>query len=341
MTTHATTAHLDARAATHVVFQPEMSERLSALGAARVVCAADNLVVGPSRLDAVEHAQARAAWWGSAEDAGDGLVTAGLRWAPPVAVWTTASLLDRLNLFRTCARLRRLRVRPRDVLIVDFGLRPWRGEGSPPRFRCSDWIDAHDDDALLARLSCARPFSPARFDRAVSLWEKYAGPSPLRFACMCARGVPGLPELSSLWSLLAAFFPRQAPGGTLHLSRFDDLLLGVLGGEWRTPAAVFTGASQAGELQDLLCCTGDAFIPRRLDQWASHGATPAVEREAGPKPDREMLASVYRLTPHGARLRAEGLTRLADAPPLPIGGSEAYGPGSPWVVREDGRLVEA
>jgi len=33
--------------------------------------------------------------------------------------------------------------------------------------------------------------------------------------------------------------------------------------------------------------------------------------------------------------------QLADAPPLPVAGVDAYAPGSPWVVREDGRLVAA
>ena len=49
-----------------------------------------------------------------------------------------------------------------------------------------------------------------------------------------------------------------------------------------------------------------------------------------------MSSFVYRLTARGAELRAGGLAELSDAPPLPIGGAEAY--GGPWVLR-DGRLA--
>jgi hypothetical protein len=51
-----------------------------------------------------------------------------------------------------------------------------------------------------------------------------------------------------------------------------------------------------------------------------------------------MLSHVYRITERGMQLRA-GLPQLADAPRLPVGGAEAYGPEAPWVVLDDGRLV--
>jgi len=88
--------------------------------------------------------------------------------------------------------------------------------------------------------------------------------------------------------------------------------------------------------EQLICCTGDLFIPKRLDQWATHSPTPAVERAPGPKPETAMLAHVYRITEHGQRLRDRGLAQLADAPPLPMAGTVAY--ASPWVLRPDGTL---
>jgi hypothetical protein len=117
--------------------------------------------------------------------------------------------------------------------------------------------------------------------------------------------------------------------------------LTILSGEWRTPVAVFAHKSKPGvELRQLLSCTGDLFLPDRLDQWAVHGSSAAVERAPGTtQPDNPMLSSVYRLFERGIQLREAGLSQLTDAPALPIGGTEAYASGAPWVVLEDDRLV--
>jgi hypothetical protein len=200
---------------------------------------------------------------------------------------------------------------------------------------CGESVADLSDDLLVKRLEHAHPWRPARFDRAVALWTKYVDADLRRFARACRRGVEGFPELASLWGLLSAFFPRQAPDGTLRLSRFDELMFTALAGEWRTPVAVFLHEP----LRELVSCTGDLFVPERLDAWANHGPVPAVERAAGPKPGTPMLSSVYRLTEHGARLLAQGLARVADAPPLPVAGSAAYAPDAPWVLLDDGRLV--
>jgi len=319
--------------ATHVVFDPFMPERLSALGAANAVCACDALIVGPSCRDAVQHARARAAWWGSPDES-DQLYSPDIRWAPPVIVWTSANLLDRVNLWRTCSWLRHRCISHRDVLVIAFDPAP--GVSSAPRPRCSESVADQSDELLLERLNRASPWRPARYDRAVALWEKYADANPERFARACRRGVEGFPELVSLWEMLSAFFPRKAHDGTLRLSRFDELLLTVLSGEWQTPAAMFVHAS----LREVVSCTGDLFLPRRLDDWVGHGPAPAVERASGPKSHTPMLSSVYRLTERGMRLRAEGLTQVAEAPRLPVAGTTAYAPEAPWVLLDDGRLVQ-
>jgi hypothetical protein len=105
--------------------------------------------------------------------------------------------------------------------------------------------------------------------------------------------------------------------------------------------AVCGQKSQLGaKLWEFLDCTGDLFLPRRLEQWADHDSSAVVERATGPKPadGYPMLSLVYRLTGRGMKLR-EGLERLADAPGLPIAGTEAYSTSSPWVVLDDGRLA--
>jgi hypothetical protein len=142
--------------------------------------------------------------------------------------------------------------------------------------------------------------------------------------------------------LLSRFFPRRTPEGALRLSRFDELLFTILSMEWQTPLDVFAHKSQSGvALRQLLYCTGDLFLPRRLEQWAAHGSSAAMERAPGPKPPfgYPLLSSVYRLTKRGIRLRDAGLEALADAPSLPMAGIEAYAPTSPWVLLEDGRLA--
>src|SRR5207253_720324 len=135
------------------------------------------------------------------------------------------------------------------------------------------------------RLSQARPFSLARYDRAVNLWDKYTDKDPSRFVRSCLRGIKGFRELAPMWRFLSCLFPRMTPGGTLRLSRLDELLLTILPGEWKTPVAIFAHNSRPGvELRQLLSCIGDLFLQFRLDPWVIHGSIAAVERAAGPKP---------------------------------------------------------
>jgi hypothetical protein len=334
-----TSSHPAMGSSTHVVFDPFMPERLSKLGASNVVCACDSLVIGPSCRDAVAHARARATWWGSPDES-DQLYSPGIRWAPPIIVWTSANPLDRVNLWRTCSWLRHRDISPRDVLVIEFDPAPVKDVTSLPRPRCSESVAEQPDELLLKRLERAYPWRPARHDRAVALWDKYVDANLQRFARACKRGVEGFPELASLWGMLSAFFPRKAHDGTLRLNRFDELLLTALSGEWQTAVAMFVHESQTGrDLRDLVSCTGDLFLPRRLDDWVAHGSVAAVERAVGPKSHTPMLSAVYRLTERGMRLRAEGLTQISDAPRLLVAGTAAYATESPWALLDDGRLI--
>lgn len=325
------------RAATHVVFDPSLHSRLLELGATKVVLASDCLLIGPSRRDVVEHARVRQAWWRSSET-WDHLYSSAARWEPPVVVWVSASLQERVNAWRTCAWLRHLGIAHRDVLLLDFAPSP--AKGTRPPFDCTASVSVHADDVLLERLANARPWPRARYDRAVSLWDSYVDANPVRFVRSCTRGAAGFPELAPLWAFLASFFPRKTGDGALRLGRFDELLLALASTEWQTPLSVFAHDSGPGEeLRHLLSCTGDLFLPERMEQWAQHTPSAALERAAGPSPDLPMKSHVYRLTESGARLRAHDLERLSDAPPLPMFGACAYAPGERWVVLDDGRLA--
>lgn len=336
MTTPSTLQH-----ATHIAFDTPTTERLLQIGAPNVVRAADCLIIGPSRQDDVEHARARESLWNSSEK-WDQLYSSEVRWSPPVILWVSSSLHERVNLWRTCSWLRRLGIARREVFIIDFDPvhRSRIPEEPLPPFDCSASVSDHPDEVLLERLDKARPWPRERYDRAVRLWERYVSPNPLPFVESCTRGVKGFPELAQLWAFLSSFFPRRTAERTVRLSRFDELIMNILSPEWKTPVAVFADKSQYGlELRQLLSCTGDLFLVDRLDQWAEHESSVAVERAPGPRPpEYTMLSRVYRITERGMKLR-EGLVRLADAPGLPMAGSEAYSTSSPWVLLDDGRLA--
>lgn len=312
------------------------------LGATNVVRASDRLIIGPSRRDALEHDRARQAWWNSSDE-WDRLYSPEVRWETPVVVWVSESIVQRVNLWRICSWLRHVGIATRDVLILEFNAlpRPEFPEEPFPSFECTASVTDHPDEVLLQQFARARPFSTARYTRAVSLWNKYTDEDPSAFVRRCRSGVKGFPELAPLWTFLSCLFPRKTPEGALRLSRFDELILATLSTEWQTPVKVFVHKSQAGvELRQLLSCLGDLFLPDRLDQWVAHGSSPAVERAAGTsQPENSMMSSVYRLTEKGFQLREAGLSQLTDAPALPVGGTEAYSSGAPWVVLEDGRLV--
>ncbi|WP_437578301.1 hypothetical protein [Sorangium sp. So ce887] len=332
------------RNATHVAFDTPTAEQLLRMGASSVVPASDCLVIGPSRQDAEEHARAREMFWASSEKF-DRLHSSEICWKPPVVLWASSSVHERLNLWRACSWLHQVGISYDEVTVIDFApLAISRELDEPaPMFECTDSVSDRSDAILLERLDKAQSWPRERYDRAAQLWAMYADADPRPFVESCARGVEGFPELASLWALLSCFHARRTPDGRLLLSRFDELLLELLSEEWRTPLAVFCHKSQQGtELRGFLSYTGDLFLVDRLNHWADHDASAAVERAPGPKPPNAgypMLSEVYRLTERGMRLRDKGLDQLTDAPSLPIAGTEAYSPSTPWMLLEDGRLA--
>ncbi|WP_437753229.1 hypothetical protein [Sorangium sp. So ce1389] len=341
------------RAATHVAFDTPTTERLVQLGATNVVRASDCLIVGPSRRDPREHTRTRAVWFSSSEEhpdtdesgeKWDRLCSPDVRWEPPVILWVSASLHERVNRWRTCSWLRHCRIAHHKVLIIDFEPVPLSRAASQEvltrPFACSESVSDHSDEILLDRLDKAQSWSAERYDRAVRLWDGYVDENPLSFVESCITGVEGFAELAPLWALLSCFFTRKTAGG-LRLSRFDEIVFALLSSEWQTALALAVHESETRiHLWHLLSCTGDMFLEDRLNQWAKHDLSAAVERAPGPKPPgHPMLSKVYRLTERGMRLRDKGLDQLTDAPSLPVAGTEAYSASSPWVLLEDGRLA--
>lgn len=107
------------RSATHIALDHFTTERLVELGATNLVRASDCLIIGPRRREPREHAQARKTWWKSSED-WDRLYSPEVRWELPVILWVSASLHERVNLWRICSWLRHLGIAEKDVLILEF-----------------------------------------------------------------------------------------------------------------------------------------------------------------------------------------------------------------------------
>lgn len=323
------------KGATHVAFHIGTVRRLTEMGARNVVPAADNPLVGPCRRDPQEDMQVQAAWWGLSETPWDQLYAPDVRWEPPIVVWVSANPKERLNLFRTCSWFDHLGLSHRDVIILDFERYPY-GDPCVDVYDCCQRVSDHPAEVLLARLAEGRSWPRARYQHAVDLWHRYADADPSRFARTCARGLAGFLELAAIWAITSNFFPRRTADGVLHLSRYDELLLRRLSYD-SDPVYIFARGPDAWN--ELTFCTGDLFVPLRLDHWATHGTSPAVERAPGSGgPDHLMRRYIYRITKRGRQLR-RALTDLADAPRIPVGGAEAYAPEAPWVVCEDGRLV--
>jgi hypothetical protein len=336
----------DIRTATHVTFDAPTAEQLLRIGATRIVLASDRLLTGPSHPSPLEHVRKRQMWWNS-DELWDSLYSSETRWDLPVITWVSSSLHERVNLWRTCSWLRDLGLACNDIVILELEpvtrSRARSHEGSKRPFDCSQSVSDHPDDTLLARIEKASPWPPERYARAVRLWNSYVDEDPLPFVESCSAGVEGFPELAPLWVFLSSFFPRRTTEGALRLSRFDEITLSRLSSDWQTPAGVAAQKSETlVDMWHLLFCTGDLFLPRRLEHWADHESSAAVERAPGPKPPNAgypMLSEVYRLTERGIRLRDKGLDQLSDAPRLPVAGTEAYSPSAPWVLLEDGRLA--
>jgi len=327
-------------AGTHVAFDTSGVDRLRDLGATNLVRACASPAIGPNHRDVVEAARLRQIWRRTAET-WDDLYSAEVRWETPVILWVTPSLRQRLELWRTCSGLHHKGISRQGVLIVDLPPDP-RGYYEPPikePFQCQDFGLQYPDEVLKAHLAAARPWPREQYDRAVALWDQFVDPDPRPFARRCQRGLGGFPELGGVWAFFSRFFPRLSADGSLRLSRFDELLLQALSARWKTPVKVYV-SDILNANYDFIFCVGELTIPRRLANWAEHDARPAaVERAPGPRgPEYLMHSFIYRLTKHGKRLR-ERLTDLAEAPRLPVAGTEAYAPEAPWVVREDGRLV--
>jgi hypothetical protein len=194
---------------------------------------------------------------------------------------------------------------------------------------------ATPDQGRLA-LGAARALRDDELREAAELWSLYAAPAPLAFDQARRAGSGAFPELDETGELHGAWFPRLTDS-QLRLSELDELLLGQLGDDRRTPRELI---ADMPERERLLWPFG-AFAPvRRLRAWAAHGA---IAREVRSH-DSFLEQDAFQLTDRTRELLAGGFDSVADAPALYIGGCRLYDPDAPWVRITDGagwRLAQA
>jgi hypothetical protein len=163
-------------------------------------------------------------------------------------------------------------------------------------------------------------------------WRKLSDRSPI-LAKEVGDVVRKDKPLLELGTYQASFFPRLE-AGHLVLSRFDELLFACLEDRGSTPADVFLARGAAGEelRRRWLAVTGDVFLSIRLAQWATHrGGDAALIRETH-RADNVMLAARYRLSEAGHAIQRDGLGTIDRGAPLPLWGTVAYDPLTPWAA---------
>jgi hypothetical protein len=283
-----------------------------AAGATTIRVTKDLLTYGPCAADPAQHVALRLAHWGLSDDkaADFALAPTVTSWptTQPIVLWATRAWSDQLWLWHTLDQLARA--------DIDRARLFWAAPQLPHLLIS---VGGARPAQLTDALAHAQPISPALVDEARALWQKFAAPSPLAFDETRRAGSTTLPDLPAIAEPHGDWFPRRLDG-TLRLSELDELLLSDLDDEWGKPRV--SGAA----FDRLLYPYGDTLILTRLHQWAAHGAV-----EHAPREGEGWAAHAFRLTLLGRRLRDEGLTTVADAPAIYVGGCRIHDAAQPFV----------
>jgi hypothetical protein len=299
--------------------------------AAPVLVEEDNLMIGPSSADVILHRSLRARLWGRAPSAELEKELARAT-GPILCVHLPPTPAGLLSLCRICdlalmqsRRVSVLELEPEGPSALSAGIDPGR----------TIYID---EAAILRGRPPAALWSQLQLAFAAMLWRSWCHRSPVAFSTACATGSALHPQLANLGRYQAGFFPRVSAQWLL-LSRFDELVLRSLSGEWVTPSQVFLQAGEAGSaLSTWLAHTGDLYLGKRLFAWAVHSRGRLVEHRKGPPANaHELTASSFRLRKGSEGILA-ALPSLRAAPKAEIGGAVAYSAERPWVCRADNSL---
>jgi len=315
-------------APTHFAADTEIASVLRTHRTYPVVTFIDNLLVGPSAWDPNTHLSLRGEYWGNRRRQRRNLMSlwSTLHLKNPLVVWTSNSLEHRVALWMLCAWLERAGRKSTDVRLVTLPERK-----TPHLFVCSGAI-LHGGE-IGPRIEAAVALPEATRRRAEGLWKKFVDKSPKAFSDQCQRGLRGFPEVRSIGTYHAGFFPQYS-GTRLAISRFDQVMFACVSGEWATPVTIFSHRSAEGDfLRNWLSCAGDIFLSRRLRDWADHDCDEVALESRPLDLSNPMRSHLYRLTSRGKDIARNGLGNISQGPRLAIGGAMAYDPSAPWVIR--------
>jgi hypothetical protein len=299
----------------HIATSPDIAKGVARVVRSPVPSVPENLMLGPSALDAAAHIEARCAFWAfdarerarfrRAYDALRSAVEEGAQ----VTVWTSPLWQDRLML---------------------WALGAWRARrgGAPVSVVMLSAASSHAADIGAGSLRItaadvrAGVLAEAHADVLLRRWEQITASTPV------LAGLTVDAEMVEMGRFQAEFLPRRHGAG-LALSRVDGLLFACLGEAEKTPVEVLVTRSSAGdELRRVSEYIGDVFIARRLSEWSHRGALDATPH----RPERLMNEARYRISTTGWSLVGDGLDNVTQAPPLSIWGTRAYDPAALWVV---------
>jgi HEAT repeat protein len=336
---------------------------LKALGAKRVLFSMDSLTTGPASPEPVTHSKLRQTYWrdfyrrlprpagrralrsssprGELTSATDLKVALrGRRSDQPVVLWTGDPGDEVLFAWWACDALLRCRVSPRDVWVASASAELDRGSTS--ELKSVAWAS---DEAVRRVFSVSRRSTAAFLRAGARRWAAFAaGELGALQRPLSPRGQPAL-RLSPLPRAAAELIPqvrRRGGGRQLHLSDYDERLLGVFSsGAWSTARARFGDPSTRAAFRSLLDDHGGLLIASRLAAWAAH-APDVLEQRPASAASSFLDAVEYKLTGRGMDLIKNGLTALALAPQMSVGGFVAYAAQMKWGCEfqgEDWRFV--
>lgn len=286
---------------------------------ARIRDTDDRLTSGPCDADPERHLELRRVWDADGWRRPRGLehLRAAIAGDQPVVLWGTRAFADLVWIWWAMDGLGRIPVEPQRLFLA----RPRPGDPQ-------DTVGGSTPDEARAALATASPILGDVLREGAELWRRYASPSPLAFDEARRRGSSAFPELTSSAELHGGWFPRLG-GDRFRLSYLDEALLGCVDDSWRTTSDVL---KTGGERLVPVVQTFDPFFSvERLRAWAAHGAL-AREVLADDNPYEQ---DSFRATERTRILLDQGLERVADAPPLYVGGCRVNDPTSPWVRIED------
>ena len=296
----------------------------------------DNWMMGPWPSERDEIASARCDFWTlQGRERTKGLaefrnLMRAIESNERIIVWMSRLGSDTLAFWAFCAwRLQVFHVQPNMGLIVLGG--PTETEdplGVDPGF-----IRSTPDDARQA-VETEKTLSLTHARNITRLWRWISGHAPI-LSSKINDTTPDRQRLKKFGAHQAAFLPRLGERGLL-LSQIDELIFKCISKRGSTPVDVIVHSGKTGEeLRQWMAITGDIFIAKRLEQWATHGGNNAALEREPHRADRVMLAARYRLSDTGRKILRNGLGEIGQGVPLPIWGVMAYDVKSPWVVVEN------